>query len=390
MAALRLDFHTTLLFALTLSLLFTAAVALLWPVLHGEAAYRRLLLWNALVVAVQVLRLSVGDEPSRAELAAYWSLVLLANAAFCAAALAMANRLHEERALIVLGAALLALLWVTAWMAESQQPLGLVVGVGSAALYTVAAVVMFRIGKPALAPRYVLSLPFAFAAALAWAYSAMRVAELQHGVDRVPASALAHFLAELIFVCGNLVTLLWLFLRQQRLISNLARTDALTGALNRRGLEQALAGARREGALAAPSAIVMADIDHFKRINDMHGHRAGDAVLRQFSALVVEHKRPQDLFARLGGEEYCVLMPQTSAADAARWAEQLRATVQALPVSGAQGERLQMTASFGVAEVPPMPEHWQQAFDDALARADDALYAAKAAGRNRVVVGAPR
>ena len=155
-------------------------------------------------------------------------------------------------------------------------------------------------------------------------------------------------------------------------------TDALTGLGNRRMLEQALVTEvtrvrRNGGTLSA----IMADLDHFKRINDECGHGAGDRVLVRFGALLQSHTRPTDIVTRFGGEEFLLLMPQANLAQAASKAEQIRvalaAEIMAPPV-------VVVTSSFGVAELL----HDEDG-PSLLHRVDIALYRAKTGGRNQVV-----
>ena len=165
--------------------------------------------------------------------------------------------------------------------------------------------------------------------------------------------------------------------RQGRLVEE-SLTDALTGVGNRRKLEQSLVievsrVRRGSGSLSA----IMADIDHFKRVNDMHGHSTGDKVLARFGALLKAQTRPTDIVARFGGEEFLVLMPDTSQAQAMLKAEKLRAALAAQIIEPLTEP---VTSSFGVAELSPDEDG-----QSLLGRVDAALYEAKATGRNRVV-----
>lgn len=160
-------------------------------------------------------------------------------------------------------------------------------------------------------------------------------------------------------------------------ILKLATTDPLTGVANRRHFfERAgehLATNRRR---MAPLSVLAADIDHFKAINDGRGHAGGDAALKRFAETCLAELRPMDLLGRLGGEEFAVLLPDTSVSGAVAVAERLRAAVATLaPDDGGP-----MTVSIGVAGVATGAE----TIDPALAAADGALYRAKARGRNRV------
>ena len=158
-------------------------------------------------------------------------------------------------------------------------------------------------------------------------------------------------------------------------------TDPLTGLHNRRGLEQQLAAlALRPTGLPERMTWVMVDIDHFKRVNDSHGHDGGDAVLKAVAAALQSAARDGDPLARLGGEQFVLLLPDAPAAMGFRIAERLRLAVQALAVRHA-ARSVHVTASFGVAEQAE-GEPWTAA----LERADAALHRAKNSGRNRVML----
>jgi len=153
--------------------------------------------------------------------------------------------------------------------------------------------------------------------------------------------------------------------------------DVLTGMLNRRALEQRLEELRAQAAITGhPVAAIAADIDHFKRINDEHGHARGDAVLVEVAQRLRTRLRAFDLAYRVGGEEFIVLLPGADADEALTLADELRAEVTTVPIGG-----LAVTMSFGVAATTG------GAFAGAelLAEADAALYVAKAHGRDRVI-----
>ena len=161
-------------------------------------------------------------------------------------------------------------------------------------------------------------------------------------------------------------------------LNRLATTDTLTGSWNRRYFEQAFAfeGSRAER-YGERFSLLLFDIDHFKVINDRHGHQVGDQVLIELCHQVRHHLRAADVFARWGGEEFTVLLPHCPADEAVKLAEKLRHLVaeQPFPVVG------RVTASFGVAEF-----HARETLDAGMRRVDEALYQAKAAGRNQVRV----
>jgi diguanylate cyclase (GGDEF)-like protein/PAS domain S-box-containing protein len=168
-------------------------------------------------------------------------------------------------------------------------------------------------------------------------------------------------------------------LLQERLLEQAVR-DVLTGLFNRRYLQETLdrelAAARR---VPNEVGIIMLDLDHFKRINDTHGHRAGDLVLASLGKLILRNTRRMDIACRYGGEEFVIIMPTTSLDGARGRAEALRSAVESLEVDF-EGQSLRATISAGVAAFPLHGEDGESI----LRAADEALYAAKAAGRNRV------
>jgi two-component system cell cycle response regulator len=177
------------------------------------------------------------------------------------------------------------------------------------------------------------------------------------------------------------------FLRQNLDYSlELAVTDELTGLNNRRFMEgQIIALVERAAAGGDPVAALMIDIDHFKKINDTYGHDVGDEVLREFAARLASNVRAIDLPCRYGGEEFTVIMPGASIEAAERVAERIRLHVAGAPFRVAAGsELLNVTISIGVAA--SMGEH--DTPEALIKRADEAVYEAKAGGRNRVIARA--
>lgn len=160
-----------------------------------------------------------------------------------------------------------------------------------------------------------------------------------------------------------------------------AMSDPLSGLLNRRGFASA-----RSETLLENEAVVLFDLDHFKRINDRYGHAVGDEVIRSFADILREHGRSSDPKARFGGEEFAMVMTDVSLQEARGIAERILVAFAAVEIVPATGERFRATASAGIA----FGETTGAAIDHVMARADSALYAAKRAGRNRVESGTLR
>jgi two-component system cell cycle response regulator len=165
----------------------------------------------------------------------------------------------------------------------------------------------------------------------------------------------------------------------------MAMTDQLTGLYNRRymarHLETLLASLATSGKTLA---FLIIDVDHFKRVNDTHGHDVGDEVLREFARRISDNIRGHDLACRFGGEEFVVIMPETDVQMACNVAERLRTSVECTPFPISRGQGLNVTVSIGIAGT----EGARDTADALLRRADQALYRAKHTGRNRVVADA--
>lgn len=168
-------------------------------------------------------------------------------------------------------------------------------------------------------------------------------------------------------------------------LQQMAMTDELTGLFNRRHFtrqgEQTLNLSPRS---PVPCALIMLDVDHFKAINDTHGHQAGDDVLKTIAKVLGRNIRDADTVGRLGGEEFAILLPSTPLFDAAALAERLRQSIETIACV-VQGQAITLTISLGVAS-PLTPT---DTLDTLLSRADQAMYAAKHQGRNRVMMATP-
>lgn len=166
-------------------------------------------------------------------------------------------------------------------------------------------------------------------------------------------------------------------------LDQLSRTDALTALYNRRHLDEELG--RRHGEARRhrdPLGLVLLDIDHFKHVNDVHGHPVGDDVLREVSSRIQNELRLDDIAGRWGGEEFLIILPRTDFAGVVETAERIRGAVSASPVA-AGDQRIAVTISGGCAVGPG------ESPAELLRRADKRLYEAKAAGRNQIIAATP-
>ncbi|WP_022681432.1 sensor domain-containing diguanylate cyclase [Sphingobium bisphenolivorans] len=195
-------------------------------------------------------------------------------------------------------------------------------------------------------------------------------------IDTVPR----HFDPHQVAILSNLAALVV----EQLELRRIAERDHLTGALTRRAF---LTEMNRTIALferhQRPASVLLFDIDHFKNINDTHGHPIGDQVIRGIAELCAGLQRPSDSLGRLGGEEFAILLPETTQDDAAKAAQRFCEAIEAARLTAIPS--LQVTASFGVSEIAEgyaSSEIW-------LAAADEALYDAKRSGRNRIAVARP-
>ena len=172
---------------------------------------------------------------------------------------------------------------------------------------------------------------------------------------------------------------------QQQRLADVASTDPLTGALNRRALELRTAHAAEScAATGSPMTVMVCDLDHFKRVNDDHGHSMGDEVLAACAATLRAGRRSRDLVGRWGGEEFVLVLPDCSEADALAVGERLRASVADQIFEAATGP-LRVTVSVGLASAVPSADRLRETVGRLFELADERLYDAKDGGRNRVV-----
>jgi diguanylate cyclase (GGDEF)-like protein len=200
--------------------------------------------------------------------------------------------------------------------------------------------------------------------------------------DATPLQIAAYALGGLLPVVSTIGYLLMCTEFNQRELAKAATLDHLTGICNRRAIEdlatRSIAAARRHG---IPLGLMIVDVDHFKRINDEHGHQAGDVALVETVKRIRDSLRSEDLVGRLGGEEFVAVMPATDSGAALAAAERMRASFADRPMRLGEVE-LAITVSIGVAVL----DAHDQVYSHLLRRADRAMYAAKTAGRNKVML----
>lgn len=235
----------------------------------------------------------------------------------------------------------------------------------------------------------VIACALAAMAAVAWMYMGLRI----HVVDRILSlrGAMLNWRGgavevrrdgndEITQMSDTLVELIGAVERRNQELEVMASTDALTGLLNRRRYaERAEEEVRRAQRYEAPLSLVVGDVDHFKSVNDGWGHDVGDLALQHVASIWRGQLRDVDLAARVGGEEFVALLPETAAMPAHLVAERIRTMIADQPLTTPGGSVLSLTISLGVATLLP-----GESLADLMRRADQAMYQAKGAGRNVV------
>jgi diguanylate cyclase (GGDEF)-like protein len=286
---------------------------------------------------------------------------------------------------LLYGPAVIAFLIVGIYVHEPKARLAVCgLGLGIAQLATAVGMVYYRVAAE-LRTRLLLAASFLLmAGGLFWlAFTAWFEPEaIMPTVGSTPAPGVSLIIFYGVTIASSFAFLLMHKERADRESHELATIDSLTGVYNRRTFKELadpqFSRARR---VRSPISLLLLDIDHFKRINDTYGHLAGDQALTQFARLVRTCLRKEDLLARFGGEEFVVLLPGAADAQAAASAERIREEVCATPLRVGEHD-IKLTVSIGL-----VTESGEQLplLEAMVGAADEALYAAKAAGRNRVM-----
>ncbi|MDT8878889.1 GGDEF domain-containing protein [Halomonas saccharevitans] len=224
-------------------------------------------------------------------------------------------------------------------------------------------------------------------AGLAWSYSELSLlvqnasAGQRHLMEWLTAAVFG-LLVMVVAAVGAVMLMMLRLQRQRDELRHLSQTDMLTGLFNRRRLQEvAEQEFTRRQRHPSPLSLMLLDLDHFKHINDAFGHPVGDEVLSSFAEILRHQVRRLDTVARMGGEEFAVLLPDTDGQDARQLAERVREATRAMPLPTEAGD-YRLTVSIGVTEA-----RQGDSFEHLYTRADRRLYAAKEAGRDRVVSG---
>jgi diguanylate cyclase (GGDEF)-like protein len=284
---------------------------------------------------------------------------------------------------VMLPSTALAGLAVAAALAAHASPAQLIwVVAGLIAMFTFGAgVILLRPGGAQTLLQRIIGVNDALFALAIWGWL---VAE-QRSVEAArmaPIHDLAYFASYLLMIVNGVGFLLMCKQKDDVQMQRLATVDALTDTLNRRAFFERADSARQLALrLRKPIALLMLDLDHFKQLNDNHGHACGDQALRLFAETARGVLREQDLMGRLGGEEFALALPGTTLDGALHAAERLRVAVTEVRLPSC-ASAYRMSVSIGVVMIDPNEE-----LTAALARADHALYAAKTGGRNRVETG---
>jgi diguanylate cyclase (GGDEF)-like protein len=208
-----------------------------------------------------------------------------------------------------------------------------------------------------------------------------QILQLQQALDHKAMETSRLYIALLLTVLASIAFWLYRLKRSQLRFMRLARRDGLTGIFNRQHfVEEAEQALRYVAKSLRGASLILIDLDHFKNVNDTHGHVAGDHVLKRAVSICQKHLHSADVFGRIGGEEFGILLPECTLIQALERAESIRQAIQSVPDD--DDEHVPLTASFGVASTA----HYGYDLRRLLVAADSALYRAKHDGRNRVVV----
>ena len=378
--------QTTIEIAALVCGLFAVAGLVVTPAMGAGRFARRLLLANIAMLAsmgvAAVFNSTDGPWPA-AMMIGWWTLA----AAMMVSAMreATGQAVRDDRLAAIVGLALLALTGC-ALLSESLHPVAIIapICIGMTAGYGVLSarhIVHAHLART----RDWLQGAFGLAFLASLAHVPIRLFEWAAG-DPLPArDGLTYLSMLLVWIAINTGLIMTVALDLLHSVRALSQRDDLTGTLNRRGMASSLDARRKNGGATLEGALVLIDIDHFKTINDTHGHSMGDEVLRWFAEQLRGFMREEDLLVRLGGEEFGLVLPRCDQRDALDVAGRICSSLDQTVHFRADALTIRVTASFGVA----LLDAASTSIDTSLRKADEALYAAKRTGRNRVIAWSP-
>ena len=378
------DLNTALVLASSICALFAIAGVALGPGFGSRPLTRRIIIANAAMGACLCFRLFQPVPMSTTCYALMWTMWIIASLAFVSAIRLMSDQPQRDRQLFTQVGIATATLFLVSALSDRPQGVAMIAALCVTWASAIGAIASWQIRQPNLVRiRFWLVGTFGLGAASAAAHLPMRFAEVINGQHTMAHPAMTYVSLLIPWVSANVGLMLLVQMRLAERVVALALLDELTGALNRRGFTQRLAD-RRQATAAQPAvaqtqrhAIILIDIDHFKRVNDTWGHDTGDRVLRWFCLQLQTFTRPGDLLVRLGGEEFAIVLYDCSVAQASQRAEGMCAWFANQVRFDRNSEPVRVTASFGVAAFAGD----ESSVKGDLMRADEALYAAKHAGR---------
>ncbi|WP_337827298.1 GGDEF domain-containing protein [Pseudonocardia sp. TMWB2A] len=360
-------------------LIFGIAATVLWAVersryyllLLGGAC---LLFWLGIVSQIFMLPPHIGSN-AMVSGAFHTAAVLV----LCQALLMRSGKCASWPIGVALFAVFMGLLWLFAFIKPDLLARIYVQNFGYGVVLLVTALFLRELAAGRFIDRMLWWVFVAFAI-LFFPRTLLTTQAVPHSIDPFFESSFWQILQFALAVPGSILAMTILGAAMSDIYNDLRRErdlDVLTGLLNRRAFDERVSAqvARHRGA----SALILCDLDFFKRINDRYGHPAGDKVLRDLAALLSRTARKNDIVGRYGGEEFIIFLPGTSLGDAHECAERLRRAIAAHHFDLGAGDHI-ITASFGVAQLKP-GENWIAV----LERTDARLYAAKSSGRNHII-----
>lgn len=387
---LALDFATTLLMTASVAAALALLGVVMAPALGHSGALPRLNSANLLMAAGLVWRAAAANPATAIDYAIVWTALTVAPLLFVSALRSANGMVNRDARLTGIGVGATCCLLLAA-MTGNAQLTGVVASVTTALAFGCGLRTAIDIRSAAQRlPRRILRITFIVCIAFCAAHGLLRVHSMMQGMRNVIPTAATYAGVLWLLLTLNLSMLLSMYLRLAERVGNLAYVDELTGLPNRRGLSARMRELGADGRVMR-GAIVVIDLDHFKQVNDRWGHAIGDHVLRQFATRLTLHAREQDVVVRFGGEEFGWLLPDVDAAQAASIIEAMRhdlaskALLVELAASDRQPQPVRITASYGIAELGCSGRQLQAD----IQRADEALYRAKRAGRDRVVIWTP-